>query len=131
MQTAIAFFRDERGSYTIEFCLWIPVFFFFLAATIDASMIYLTHNAIWNAARDLARGVTIGQITQENYREELGQTLLIGGNDYYAPEPDWDGSEIKIIIEMSVSDAGAFGIFSVVGDKLVAAVTMRREPPVI
>ena len=149
MRTVAAFLRDERGSYTIEFCLWIPVFFFFLAATIDASLLYLTHNANWNAARDLARRITTGEITVDNWDAHVARvegTVLIGGNagKYFIPEPNWTDDEAQVVISIEIGEADAFGIFTVAhwwygysGDStmetrhLTASVTMRKEPALI
>ena len=132
MHTAAAFFRDERGSYTIEFCLWIPIFFFFLAATIDASMIYLTHNAMWNAARDTARRVTTGQLPTDEIAEDfLAQQVTVYQDQMY-PEVDLSQPhEVTVRVYMPVAGASPFGVFGMLDRALEATVVMRREPPVI
>ncbi|HUF56616.1 MAG TPA: TadE/TadG family type IV pilus assembly protein [Thermohalobaculum sp.] len=114
-----AFLRDERGSYTIEFCLWIPMFLFFLAATVDASLLYLTHNNMWNAARDAARRASTGEL--EDYdaiRNHLEGTLLLGGTRYFLPPGqgiDEANKEVTVAIQTQVGDASLFNIFGWVG----------------
>jgi Flp pilus assembly protein TadG len=49
----LRFLRDERGSATIEFVLWVPVFMILLVATTDASILYLHHTEMWNVSRDV------------------------------------------------------------------------------
>jgi len=122
------FCRDERGSVTIEFVIWVVPFLFMLAATVDASMLYLTHTEMWNVARDIARRTSIGDIASESEaldyaRDELHQF----GNDY---EISVDiSSDIEVNIWTNFKDASVFGIFgAVVGGDLVARVVMRREP---
>lgn len=112
-----AFLRDERGSYTIEFCLWIPMFLFFLAATVDASLLYLTHNNMWNAARDAARRGSTGEL--EDYaaiKQHLEGTLLLGGNQYYLPAGQGvNGNEVTVVIQTQIGDASLFNIFGYIG----------------
>lgn len=152
MNQISAFIRDERGSYTIEFCLWIPVFFFFLAATIDASLLYLTHNAMWNAARDTARRVTVGEFTSQAEAEEAAKDAVTVNQRIVttkvSPFTNPSEDEVTVVIEAPVRDAAAFGIFGVVdwwygyspGDGpdgnvldryLHAKVIMRLEPDIV
>lgn len=118
------FLRDDGGSYTIEFCLWIPVFLVFLAATVDASLLYLTHNNMWNAARDAARRASVGAFgtgegVDAEIREYLEGTLLLGGNRYYLPPGQgWgkpEDGEVTVTIQTTVADASLFNIFGAVG----------------
>ncbi len=37
------FIRDQAGTATIEFVLWVPVYVILLVAVTDASILYLTH----------------------------------------------------------------------------------------
>lgn len=57
------FLRDEQGSATIEFVIWIPWFMLLLMIVVDACFLYLDLNRMENAARDGARRVSTGQFT--------------------------------------------------------------------
>ena len=113
-----AFLRDERGSYTIEFCLWIPMFLVFLAATVDASLLYLTHNNMWNAARDTARRASTGELGDyAAIVNHLEGTLLLGGNEYWLPPGqgiDPLNKEVTVAIQTTIADASLFNIFGAV-----------------
>lgn len=130
------FWTDERGQSTIEFVIWIPLFVFFLAATIDASILYLTQTEMWNVARDTARRVTTGQLTTEADAKQHAQDLLtIGGNTYWiVPTIDDANQEVTIRIGTYIYDADVFGIFGftagagMIDDSLQSQVTMRLEP---
>lgn len=139
MRTIAAFLRDERGSHTIEFVIWIPLFLFFLAATIDASVLYLTHTEMWNTARDTARRVTTGQLGSEDEAEKYAyDELLIGGRQYWITA-NIDSGEVKILIQTYIWDASVFGIFGLFSNgsggaimqTLDAEVTMRLEPSLV
>ena len=112
-----AFLRDERGSYTIEFCLWIPMFLVFLAATVDASLLYLTHNNMWNAARDTARRVSTGEIDSKEEAYEALERRLVYTDGYvfgYGKGNDGDGNVAKIVVQIPMADASLFNIFAAV-----------------
>ena len=155
MRQISAFLRDERGSYTIEFCLWIPMFLFFLAATVDASLLYMTHNNMWNAARDTARRASTGELP--NYaaiKDHLEDKLLLGGNRYFLPPGQGiENGQVTVAIQTLIADASLFNIFgyvswwfgsytpgsvgygcnndgNIMGCALHAEVTMRLEPAI-
>lgn len=129
------FLRDEHGSATIEFCLWIPLFMFFLAATIDASVLYLTHTEMWNIARDTARRITTRELDTPGEASNYARSQLFGDHQWYVNV--WiEGNSALVVIETYIWDASVFGIWSMWGGgpplsrTLKAEVTMRLEPPV-
>ena len=104
----------------MEFCLWVPVFLFFLAATIDASMIYLTHNAMWNAARDTARRVAVGQFHDPNdprpeATEWRAKQYLWEAVTVYRSEMDPDvqllHDKVIVTVQAPIRDISPFRIF--------------------
>ena len=123
MRTIWAFLREDRGSYTIEFCLWIPMFLVFLAATVDASLLYMTHNNMWNAARDTARRASTGEFkNDEEIIDHLEGVLLLGGNRYFLPITEMidrtgeagNGPEVRVAIQTTIADASLFNIFGAI-----------------
>lgn len=139
MKTFAAFLRDERGSAVMEFCLWLPLFMFFLAAIIDASVLYLTHTEMWNVARDTARRVTTGQLDKNNTAQivtHVRDELTVGGRQYFV-EPIYDSTSNSISIRVGtmIWDASVFGIFGMFAGQhdilrrtLESTVVMQMEP---
>jgi Flp pilus assembly protein TadG len=121
------FARDERGSATIEFVLWVPVFIFLLIATTDATVLYLNHTEMWNVSRDIARRIAVGDITEAEAVEEAQKELFLYNSAYTVSTSV--GIDVVVEITTNVGDASVFGVFKKVLDRdLHARVVMRREP---
>jgi Flp pilus assembly protein TadG len=125
----LQFLRDERGSATIEFVLWVPVFGVLLIATTDASILYLHHTEMWNVSRDVVRRVSVGDMTEAQAAVTVQNEMFLSTNAYTVETSDPAQLDVWIKITTSVRDASVFGFFEpVLGRSLVAQVTMRREP---
>ena len=124
------FLRDEHGSATIEFVLWVPLYVVLLVAVTDASILYLTHTEMWNTARDTARRISVRAMNAADAPGYAGGRLLLGGRTYTVAASDAD----PVIVEISVGvgDASIFGFFKpVLGRQLTARVQIMKEhePP--
>lgn len=73
------FRADERGSSSIEFLLWIPVMVMMLTMTTDATLLMYKQQDMYNAARDAARQVALGQRTDAQARNSLATRVDIDG----------------------------------------------------
>jgi Flp pilus assembly protein TadG len=125
----LRFLRDERGSATIEFVLWVPVFMILLVATTDASILYLHHTEMWNVSRDVARRVSVGDMTEADAATVVQNEMFLSTNAYTVTTSDPADLDVVIQISTSIADASVFGFFKpVLGMHLAAEVTMRREP---
>jgi Flp pilus assembly protein TadG len=125
----LRFLRDERGSATIEFVLWVPVFVVLLVATTDASILYLHHTEMWNVSRDVARRVAVGDMTEADAATTVQNEMFLSTNAYTVATSLPTEIDVTIRITTSVRDASVFGFFKpVLGRFLTAEVTMRREP---
>ncbi len=121
------FIRDERGSATIEFVLWVPVYVIVLVAVTDASILYLSHTEMWNAARDTARRISVGALTAADAPDRAGEMLLLSGRSYTVAASD--AGPVIVEISVNVGDASVFGFFKpVLGRQLTARVEMMKEP---
>ncbi len=129
MWSVFTFLRDETGAVTIEFVLWVPIFVGLLVLVTDASIIYLTHSEMWNVARDTTRRMTTEQITTKAEARNYAAAHLFLGARTYVIDPDF-GGDMNVTIAIGLDDAAIFGFFfkSILGQSLVASVTMRREP---
>jgi len=127
------FLADERGTATIEFVLWVPIFALILIVLVDATFVYLSFTQMLNASRDAARRASLGEISAvcasgtcpidsfqtKNYPEYENMTLSRSGN------------QITVTTEEAFDDILAFTIFSgLLDDNLTTSVTMRVEPGV-
>ncbi len=126
------FLRDEHGSATIEFVLWIPVYVIILVAVTDASILYLTHTEMWNTARDSARRISVGAMTAADVPDRAREKLLLAGRTYTVAGSD--ANPVIVEISVGVGDASIFGFFGpVLGRQLTARVEMMKEhePPML
>ena len=127
--TVSQFLRDEHGSATIEFVLWVPIFVVILVAATDATILYLHHTEMWNVSRDVARRVAVGDITEADAVTVVQNEMFLYSRAYTVSTSDPAELDVKIMIRTSVRDASVFGFFEPVLDRyLTAMVTMRREP---
>jgi len=123
------FLRDERGTATIEFVLWVPVLMVVLIAATDATILYLHHTEMWNVSRDVARRVAVGDITEADAVNVVGNEMFLYSSAYTVSTSNPADLDVSIQIQTSIADASVFGFFKpVLGRYLTARVTMRREP---
>ena len=124
-----AFIRDQRGTGTLEFVLWVPVVVFILLAVVDATVLYLHHTEMWNVSRDIARRIAVGEITEAEAVQEIKEDLFLYSEDYVVRTSDPKYLDVQVWIQTDVVDASVFGIFQpVLGRQLAAYVRTRREP---
>ena len=126
------FIRDQTGTATIEFVLWVPLYVILLVAVTDASILYLTHTEMWNAARDTARSISVGTLNAAGAPDHAGKKLLLSGRTYTLAVSDT--GPVIVEISVNVGDASDFGFFKpVLGRELTARVEMWKEksPPAI
>ena len=146
MRDILTFLRDDRGSQSIEFVLWLPIIGALLVIISYASILYSTHTEMWNVARDTARRMTTGvfdvKVNEEWVLDEAkakayaqGQLKLyefFGAGYAVTATENLDTSRMTVVITLAVTDssfdAGFFGAFSLVGGTLAARVVMRAEP---
>jgi len=123
------FLRDEHGSATIEFVLWVPVFVVILVAATDATILYLHHTEMWNVSRDVARRVAVGDMSEADAVNVVGTEMYLYSSAYTVSTSNPTDLDVSIQIQTSIADASVFGFFKpVLGRYLTATVTMRREP---
>ena len=129
MRTIFTFLRDETGAVTIEFVLWVPIFIGLFVFVTDASIIYLTHSEMWSAARDTTRRMTTGEITSRAQARDYAAAHLFLSSRTYVIEPKF-GGEMNVTLAIGLDGAAIFGFFfkPILGQSLVASVTMRKEP---
>ncbi len=101
-------------------------------AVTDASILYLTHSEMWNAARDTARRISVGAINTADAPDYASNKLLLSGRTYTLAASDT--GPVMVEISVNVGDASVFGFFKpVLGRQLTARVEMMKEhePPAL
>lgn len=56
------FLREEEGAATIEAVIWLPVFFYILALSVDVTMIFHGYSKVIRVVEDVNRGISVGRI---------------------------------------------------------------------
>ncbi|MEM6439351.1 MAG: TadE/TadG family type IV pilus assembly protein [Pseudomonadota bacterium] len=122
-------FRDDRGSATVEHALWLPVFASLIGVSIDASLSFHTHGRMWDAARETARRVAVGEMTGEQARSYAAR--LLPGNASYAidvVETSDAMPTVTVSIVASSADVSIFGTLDLLTiERLSTVYSMRRE----
>ncbi len=127
--TVSQFLRDEHGSATIEFVLWVPIFVVILVAATDATVLYLHHTEMWNVSRDVARRVAVGDMSEADAAAAVQSDMFLYSRAYTVATSNPTDLDVQIMIQTSIADASVFGFFEpIMGRYLTARVTMRREP---
>ena len=127
------FIRDQQGSATIEFVLWVPVILALLVIVIDATTLYVTHKEMWNVARDAARRVVTNP---EKYDEEAVRTYVDNAMNLrefpYTVNSSCDSltDSAEVIIQLRVNDMAIAGYspLAILGRTMTARVHMRSDP---
>jgi Flp pilus assembly protein TadG len=126
------FLRDERGSQSIEFILWIPIFVGLLIIVMDATTLYITQTEMENVARDTARSMIKGLPPLQAKTQALNSMSL---RDLpYSVFTNFDpviGADVTIAIQTgTISILGYLNPLSITGTTLAARVIMRPDPTV-
>lgn len=124
------FVRTRRGTVSVEFVLWLPIFLVIMAFTADACKLYLTQANMYDVARDTARRISIGQYCTSTDAQGYARSQLLYPLTYsYAITV---GDDNVVTISTPIKDASVFGLMAEYGgftDKtLSAVVTMPKEP---
>lgn len=128
------FLRDEKGSVTIEFILWIPLIMALVALVIDATTIYVTQTEMWNVARDTARRMVQG-MTEAEAKDYAYATMSLREAPYdIQVNCDKDNNVAQVTISVGVEETTIIGSWSLtnplklIGGDMRANVVMRPHP---
>lgn len=120
-------FHGEKGSSTVEFVLWLPLFFILIGGVTDATLLMNMQARMFDVARDASRSVSLGNMTTVE-AETWVLTQLSGTATPTVDVAVLDGF-VTTDIRAPFSDAMVFGK-SFVGDNTIRAfMTMVVETP--
>lgn len=78
-----AFFRQEGGSATIEFVLWLPIVIAILLLVVDSSMLFMSRSHAMRVLQDTNRLYSVGQFTSNQKDIEAARAeRLAKARDY-------------------------------------------------
>jgi len=129
MTGIFAYLRHEQGAVSIEFTTLVPFFIFLLVLFADASIVYLTHSEMFNAARDIARRMATEQLETEQDALDYAATHMFLGAREYTVVSEF-GGDMRVTISIPLGEAAITGYFfrPVLGRQLTASASVRREP---
>lgn len=134
MRSFQSFLNDERGSETIQFVSWIPLFAFLLITVTDVSFLYLAHTEMSNIARDIARRMSSGALMNETDAENMAAARMNAmGYQYTVRTVINPDTAVGVEILVPVRDVAIFGplVFPIIGDQLNATVVMRADSNIL
>ncbi|RYH10377.1 TadE/TadG family type IV pilus assembly protein [Tropicimonas sp. IMCC6043] len=122
------FRRDETGSLSIEFVMWLPVFAFLLVLAGDATMAFMNQSRMWQVSRETARIVSrygMDELTAEAYAAKLATMQAT------VPTVDVSFASAKVQVEMTMPLAAMapFGLLDfAMSNDITVTVTHAMEP---
>ncbi|APX88943.1 hypothetical protein BV394_03705 [Brevirhabdus pacifica] len=117
--------RDESGSLTIEFCLWMPVFLAIIVLVLDTSILFAKHTSLMRLTSYVTRQLSVGAMTDA----EVTQYIVDQGystNDFTATVAR-PGSEVKLKIDIKVAALEAAGLYSRLGFTDLTVEAVQRD----
>lgn len=70
------FARDEKGSSTVEFVIWMPVVLMAFGLTVDVSMIFHSQSQVLRIVQDANRNASIGRLRTTTEAEDYIEDRL-------------------------------------------------------
>lgn len=118
--------RDETGSLTIEYCLWMPVFLAIIVIVLDTSILFAKHTSLMKLTSSITRQLSVGSLNDgdvTNYMVAEGYDA-----DDFTATVTRPGSEVRLAVEIEVSSLEAAGLYSRLGlQKLTVEAVQRDE----
>jgi len=134
MKCIAGFLRDDHGTMTIEFVLWVPVIVAMLLIVIDATTLYVTHTEMSTVARDTARRMVTGQISSKQEAEAFAASAMRLREYPYTVDASYDpDGSMDVTVKMNYADIAIAGYstLTLIGGEMTARVSMRSDPVVL
>ena len=106
------FVRQEEGSATVEFVIWLPVLLIVMAIIADASLVFGSRSTIMRVLQDTNRAVSIGKIMELDEAEQYLTDTLASIAPNAVVETTVDQGVITSIVNVPLSDLTALGLIS-------------------
>jgi Flp pilus assembly protein TadG len=113
------FFRDENGSYTLEFVIWMPMFAILLAIVMNLSMVFYYESQMLRVTQDATRAYSLGRFIEsaENGTAEAQAAQYIQANLNFIGAPldvqvSTVGSVAQAIVTANAAEMMPFSLMS-------------------
>jgi len=113
------FFRDENGSYTLEFVIWMPIFAILLAIVMNLSMVFYYESQMLRVTQDATRAYSLGRFIEstENGTAEVQAEQYIQANLNFINAPltidvNTVGSVAQATVRANAADMMPFSLMS-------------------
>lgn len=125
------FVRRSDGAVTIEFVLWIPLFFSLIMLSADTSMLFLRQSNFWSVSRETARIVARHGLDVEAASAWAAEQARIGE---YRPEVevtiDPIGGTVSVRISGKASALAPLGMVQFALNDMVSAEVVQVLEPI-
>ena len=123
-----SFRRDERGSTTIEFVLWVPLLLTLLLFATDVTLAFMRQSQVWQVSRETARIVSrhgMDVDAAEAYARENGTM----GTSVPDVDVSLDGMDVVVTMSLPSATLTPFNTLGLLlGDRITTRVTHTMEP---
>ena len=123
-----SFRRDEGGSTTIEFVLWVPLLVALLLFATDVTLAFMRQSQVWQVSRETARIVSrhgMDEAAAEAFAREIGTMGSV------APDVDvsFEGQDVVVTMSLPSASLTPFNTLGLlIGDRVTTRVTHTMEP---
>ena len=110
------FSRDESGSATVEFVLWLPMVLLAFGLTVDASMIFHSQSQVLRIVQDANRSASIGRLQTASEAESYVETRLRKASSAANATSTINGGIITTTVTYPARDFQVLGLFQQFND---------------
>lgn len=110
------FSRDESGSATVEFVLWLPMVLLAFGLTVDASMIFHSQSQVLRIVQDANRSASIGRLQTASEAESYVETRLRKASSAANATSTINGGIITTTVTYPARDFQVLGFFQQFND---------------
>jgi Flp pilus assembly protein TadG len=118
--------RSERGATTVEFALWMPVFFGLLMLVADVSILAYRYAEMWDVARTAARELALGTLPRSQTAVEAFVHARLT-QDYAVTLVGEHTTFFTVGIAGTPTTMSVFGLFEAAVGEMNARVGLAQE----
>jgi Flp pilus assembly protein TadG len=130
-RSSLRFARDEDGSTTVEFVLWVPVFLAFMLLVADVSLAFMRQASLLDVSREAAQFVARHALDAPAAEDLAADRAQIGDN---SPEVHVDidakAQTVTVTILVEMEDLAPFGILQSLHTGPIAIASVQAIEPI-
>jgi Flp pilus assembly protein TadG len=125
----VPFWSDQRGATAVEMALVLPVLTMVLLGIVEFGALFYLNNAMSHVAKDVARRVAVGELTDNEAVDLIQERLSSWNADFTASVAHPGGTDVETMISVPLADAAIINFFDhFFGDgNLTSRAIMRTE----